>query len=133
MEINKLIRILLIILAVLILILIYLIFSIAKIKAKEREINLLESISKEVANSYEYELHKFDCTDFSKELVRRLKKQGFNAYCVYGTYTPSNYTPHTWVEVDVGNIIQIESTQGYIIPQEDFEEHYTILIKGECL
>ena len=95
--------------------------------------NLVEGIATEVANSKEYELHVYDCTDFSRELAIRLQEEGFNAYCVFGKWDLPEYKLHTWVEINmVNSFIEVESTGGYIIPEHDFQA-YTIKSKGKCL
>ncbi len=95
--------------------------------------NTIMELAKNVSESYEFELHKFDCTDFSEELVKRLKEKGFNAYCVFGRWEIPDYKLHTWVEIDMLNyFIEIEATKGRIISNEDFKE-YAIKSKGKCI
>lgn len=84
----------------------------------------IETIAQEVANSHEYKLNVFDCTDFSKELVNKLKENGYTSRCTAGNYWLSDYTNHTWVSVWInGNRFEIESTNGYFISNEDYKTY----------
>ena len=84
----------------------------------------IESIAQDVANSHEYELHIYDCTDFSRELIKRLKIEGYKAQCTSGNYWLSNYTNHTWVSVWIDNErFEIESTNGNFISKEDYKNY----------
>lgn len=97
---------------------------------------ILESHALEVANSHEYELHVFDCTDFSKELKERLIEEGFNAYCMFGLLPNiEGYQKHTWIEVNyLDNLIEIESTGGFIVSDHYFNEDYIVYNRGgSCL
>lgn len=95
---------------------------------------IIENAAREVANSHEYKLHVFDCTDFSEELVMRLKHFGFDAYCVFGKHKTSDYPLHTWVEVEInGEVIPVESTAGSIISPENYKENYLIKSKRKCV
>jgi hypothetical protein len=93
----------------------------------------IEKIAFDVAIEKEYELHVYDCTEFSEELGKRLRAIGYNAYCVFGRWEIPEYKKHTWIEINIdGELLEVESTGGYIIPEEDFKE-YTIKSKGKCL
>lgn len=97
---------------------------------------ILENYALDVANSHVYELHKFDCTDFSKELKGKLIEDGFNAYCMFGKLpNTEGYKLHTWIEVNyLDNLIEIESTRGFIVSEEQFNEDYRIYNRGgRCL
>lgn len=84
----------------------------------------IESIAQEVANSHEYKLHVFDCTDFSKELVKRLRKEGYKAQCTSGTNSAFDYIKHTWVSIWIENErFEIESTGGYFIDDETYKTY----------
>ena len=84
------------------------------------------------ANEREYKLHYYDCTQFSSNLVKKLKKQGFNAFCVAGFYEPSDYPNHTWVIVEIeGEEYPIESTRGYFIDAKDYT-NYTLNRRNYC-
>lgn len=99
-------------------------------------INLSEIIylANQTSSSHEYEFQKFDCTEFSEELAGKLKEKGYKAYCVYGIYRPGKYPYHTWVEIDLGAVfLEVESTGGFIIGDEDYELNYKQLIKGKCI
>lgn len=85
----------------------------------------------------------YDCSDFSKDVVKELKSKGINGYCVSGYMNPYKVKPtildklkklHTWVEVDInGEIMGIESTGGYMIPKEIYQISYIPHKKGYCL
>ena len=93
----------------------------------------IEKIAFDVAMEREYELHVYDCTEFSEELGKRLRAIGYNAYCVFGRWEVPEYKKHTWVEINIdGELLEVESTGGYIISEEEFKE-YTIKSKGRCL
>jgi hypothetical protein len=86
--------------------------------------NKIIKISKNVSESYIYELHVFDCTDFSKELVDRLKKEGIKSQCTAGNNWAFSYTNHTWVSAWINNDrIEIEATSGEIINNENYESY----------
>jgi|GEM_PF-5300644 len=92
----------------------------------------IESIAQDVANSHEYELHFFDCTDFSKELKNRLRKEGYKAQCSAGTNSAFEYKNHTWISVWINaERFEIESTGGYFISDEDFKT-YEIKWENYC-
>jgi hypothetical protein len=102
------------------------------------KLTLIEDTANIVSNAHEYILNKYDCTDFSRDLKNILIKSNIKAQCVFGTYrsddTIYHFKLHTWVEVndkDLG-LFYIESTGGYIIPNEVFKEHYKIVTKGWC-
>lgn len=77
------------------------------------------------AQSHEYKLHQYDCTQFSKSLVKKLNNLGYKAQCSAGNYLGSEYTNHTWVSVWINDTrYEIESTNGEFIPDYYFEEGY---------
>lgn len=95
---------------------------------KDRDLNksiieLIKDIADNVSN-HEYKLNEYDCTQFSEELVSRLKKIGIKSECISGYY---NYSiPHTWVKVYVNNSeIYIEATGGYIIEDREYKNYET--------
>jgi len=95
--------------------------------------DLVEGIGTQVANETEWELHVYDCTDFSRELAKRLRAEGLDAYCVFGRWEIPDYKKHTWVEIDMGDFfVEVEATSGYIISDYYFK-NYTIKSKGRCL
>jgi len=89
------------------------------------EIKLIKAVARRVSESHEYKLDYFDCTDFSKKLVRELRKEKIKAQCSAGYYLgETNYPEHTWVSVFVGDLrIEVEATGGYIIKDEDYESY----------
>jgi len=96
--------------------------------------NLIEDLAINVSDSHIYQLHKFDCTDFSKELLVRLKEKGIKARCNFGKLKGAKYPLHTWVVVLVGDIeIPVEATGGYLIHPITYNEKYKIIKKNACL
>lgn len=97
------------------------------------KIEQIEEIAREVANSHEYKLNSYDCTDFSSELVKRLKEKGYKAQCTGGYYNlHGERFGHTWVSLWIENQrVEIESTKGYFIDENEFK-NYEIEIEGYC-
>jgi len=104
--------------------------------------DIISQIAQNVSDSHKYIRDKYDCTQFSQELVKRLQAINLTAYCV-GTamyhWEDENktkfdrYLLHTWVEVSYnGTIIPIEATQGYIIDNETYYKDYKITERGMC-
>ena len=87
------------------------------------EKKLIKEAAREVADSREYKLNVFDCTDFSKKLVKELKKEKIKSQCSAGYYLKeTDYLAHTWVSVFIDYLrIEVEATGGYIIPKKVFE------------
>jgi hypothetical protein len=73
----------------------------------------LLTISREVASMREYNYPVWDCSEMSRELVRRLFEKGYmNPKLVHGCFqSTSQRGNHDWVEVT----IWIEATTGRII------------------
>lgn len=98
--------------------------------------NSISAIAKNVSESHEYQLMTYDCTQFSEELVKQLKKQlNLSAYCVTGKVAliDGTWGGHDWVEINLnGDIIPIDATSGEIIIF-DYSSRYKILYKGVCL
>jgi hypothetical protein len=98
--------------------------------------NSISAIAKNISESHEYQLRTYDCTQFSEELVKQLKKQlNLSAYCVTGKAISIDGTwgGHTWVEISInGDIIPIDATSGEIIIFE-YNNRYKPLFKGVCL
>ena len=94
----------------------------------------IEQTAQNVSRSHEYIQNKFDCTEFSQELVKQLQKQNISAYCVWGMYEDEDgIVSHLWVESLINNqTIPVEATGGFIIPQQIYKKYYTILKKGIC-
>jgi len=82
-------------------------------------------IAQDVASSHTYKLHDYDCTNFSMDLVDRLKGIGVKAECTAGNnWDFKDYTNHTWVSAWVnGTRIEIEATGGYIISYEQYKSY----------
>jgi hypothetical protein len=96
--------------------------------------SILEDISWNVSNSNIYS-EQYDCTQFSRELVKQLRADNYSARCIYGAYyNGSQIFSHTWVEVKIGTeIIPIEAVRGYIIGKGEYYAHYQTAFKGFCL
>lgn len=82
-------------------------------------------VAEHLADERGYNEHIYDCSEFSKELVRREKDIGYNARYVVGylhtknevlTNTQDYNNTHAWVEVSV----ILESTNGIAVPVEDY-------------
>jgi len=103
-------------------------FETSEYQIKQELLPVLE----ENANEREYELHVYDCTDFSKSLVKKLTKLGFKAKCMAGSVSHFEYKDHTWVIVEIeGKEYPIESTGGYFINSEEYK-NYTIYWEDYC-
>ena len=72
-----------------------------KLKLDKSPNKIIQETAQKVAENNKYKLHSFDCTDFSKELVGRLKHQNLNAYCIFGVLKNSDYPLHSWVEINL--------------------------------
>jgi len=93
---------------------------------------IISKVAQDVANSHEYILHTYDCTEFSKELVRRLNILGYKSMCLAGNNWNMEYTNHTWVRTIVNNReIEIEATSGFIINNPK-ASGYTIWRENYC-
>lgn len=103
-------------------------------KILEDKLQQIYDISYMNAQEHEYKLHEYDCTEFSKNLLNKLKNKGYKAQCTAGNNWGSDYTNHTWISIWVdGQRFEIESTSGEFIPDEYFEEgYYTIWKEGYC-
>jgi len=93
----------------------------------------LMPILEENANERVYELHVYDCTQFSENLVKKLKEKGFKARCEAGRYLgETNYPDHTWTIVEInGQEFPIEATSGYFIDTESYK-NYKIYYRNYC-
>lgn len=109
-----------------------------KISEQESQIYQIQSlfpfmqIAKNNANAHKWEYGVYDCTDFSRDLILNLQKEGYNAYMKTGFWydlgnnscSLSNYEKfrclHNWVIVEV----PIEATTGGIIPLEIYRRDY---------
>ena len=101
----------------------------------------IERIALNVSSSQEYKVNKYDCTEFSLELVKRLKDINVSAYCIFGVLkgdyeigSKTLHNPlHSWVGVDINNETYfIEATGGYIVADDELEK-YKVVKKGVCL
>lgn len=95
----------------------------------------IENIAWNVSGSHEFVGGKYDCSQFSAELVSQLKNENISAYCVSGLSNVGGvWGGHTWVEISFNNeTIPVEATGGYIIDNETYQKNYEIVKKGYCL
>lgn len=102
----------------------------------------ISSVADNVSNSHEYKINKYDCTDFSRDLVKELNRTwNVSAYCVFGIikgeFAGNGYklfNPlHTWVGINIsGTEYYIEATAGYIVPNNSMN-NYKMIKRGICL
>jgi hypothetical protein len=93
----------------------------------------IQEIALDNANQ-SYNLYTHDCSEFTLDLVNRLKEINVSAYCVMGFYhSPSIFSAHEWVEVIInGETFFIEATDGTFIPEKTFEREYIPVRRGLC-
>lgn len=72
-----------------------------------------------VAEANDYQKGLYDCTQYSKELFRRLDNDGYEPQFCYGKYKGYN---HDWVKL--GRMTVIEATTGTFIPPKEYERDY---------
>jgi transglutaminase-like putative cysteine protease len=101
------------------------------------KLQVIEQSATKIYEATEYVIHVYDCTEFSRDLVKELRANNISARCVFGAYQEDRYHRywHTWVEVydkDFDNKFYVEATGGYIIPEDEFKEHYEISAWGVC-
>ena len=83
-------------------------------------------------NGKTYILHKYDCTDFSRDLIRSLKQAGYKAQCTAGNLWTADYTNHTWTSVWIDERrFEIESTNGEFITPKQYES-YEVNWENKC-
>jgi hypothetical protein len=100
----------------------------------------ITSIAEDFFNNHTYILYKYDCTQFSRDLVKLLKKEKLDAYCISGFTWVRNENNtiikksfHTWVEVNTSNkLIEVEATGGYIISEDEYKYEYVEITKRLC-
>ena len=94
---------------------------------------MFEKIAERVASDYEYEIHVFDCTEFSKELYNRLEYTGYEDIKIMIGCQTINKTSeladfdncHAWVVLTLGpEEIYIESTTGEIKTKKYFNDKF---------
>ncbi len=108
------------------------------LKIPTKQINPLEEVERiayTVAHEREYQYQVYDCTSFSRTLVRRLTEKGYNATCVYGYYIENSvwHPLHDWVLLYLDNKeYPIEATGGYFIDENTYNERYRIIKIGVC-
>jgi hypothetical protein len=94
----------------------------------------IEQISLNISN-HQYIKGYYDCTEFSISLWQELKKINISSYCVLGRIKENGkWYSHAWIEVIIDNqIIPIEATGGFIIPDDIYIANYRVLKRGFCL
>lgn len=109
--------------------------NLINIECQEHILTEINQILFNVSN-HEYIKYKYDCTEFSSELVKQLNNSNLSAYCVFGYFieNQSIYHLHTWVELNLnGEILPLEATGGYIIDNLTYNTYYRSLKKGFCV
>jgi uncharacterized membrane protein YhdT len=101
-------------------------------------LEIIEETAINISDSREYKLGFYDCTQFSRDLVKALKEKNISAYCVSGFFKKNiqgfSGFGHTWVEVNLSDeIIPIEATGGYIIDEQVYEYYYVDKLRGYCI
>jgi len=97
-----------------------------------KEIRKIKEIAYWNAQEEEYELHVYDCTQFSENLVKKLKAEGYEAQCTAGNNWAFDYTNHTWVSVWINGVrLEIESTTGELLTTEKYKT-YEVKWEGRC-
>ncbi len=92
----------------------------------------VKKLMNENIDGKEYILHKYDCTEFSNNLVISLKKAGYKAQCTAGNNWDFEYTNHTWTSVWInGKRFEIESTTGEFINPKEYET-YEVYWENKC-
>lgn len=94
--------------------------------------NLAKILSIAENNSgHEFTNDIYDCTQFSQDLVNKLKVENIESYCVSGFW---DVYSHTWVEIRIdGKFRGLEATTGKLINEDEYWKHYFIIFKGFCL
>lgn len=64
----------------------------------------------------------YDCDNISRELVRRLQLQGFDAQYVEGWFNDTIYGYHAWVSIN----LLIEATTGELVRVEDYNKYQKV-------
>ena len=87
----------------------------------------------ELNSNHEYILDEYDCTQFSDELVKDLKKEGWKAEKIIGYYYDDGENDcgdskethdcmHEWTILE----IPIESVYGYVIEPDVYDTYYSL-------
>lgn len=95
------------------------------------EQGLLKQFMSSVSDQYDYEINKYDCTQFANELARRLQNKGFDAETKFITVDCSSSLwnqeqcedyngGHRIVEIDD---LYLEPTTGDIIDPQNYEDY----------
>jgi hypothetical protein len=93
-----------------------------KTEKPELDIDKVSRIATQVASEHEYDEERYNCVNFSKELVRRLKLANYSAHTVTGY---KNNEPHMWVEIKKP-FIRIEATTGEFISDRKYKSSYSL-------
>ncbi|MFC1591254.1 hypothetical protein ACFL43_01890 [Thermodesulfobacteriota bacterium] len=95
--------------------------------------NYFQRLADKVAGSHEYKLHEYDCTEFSEDLVRNLKAEGWKKSsvimikvdCESGVINKEQCyaTKGKHDIVEINQPLYIEATSGNIIQPKDYEAY----------
>lgn len=75
-----------------------------------------------------YDMETYNCQNFSKELIKKLAEEGYEAYYIEGeVFSPEDnkFHGHAFVKL----CVFVEATSGEILKPEDFEKNYIIYEK----
>jgi hypothetical protein len=88
----------------------------------------LQQIAENNSNEHEYVLNKYDCTEFSKQLIVRLKDAGYNAkFCEGYSDFNGQKSLHNWIKIES---VYVEATSGKIIEPDYYAIHYSKEVCG---
>jgi hypothetical protein len=94
--------------------------------ANQSELSQLQRIAQDNAKEHNYVRDKYDCTEFSLQLIQRLKDAGYSAsLCLGMANLQGKNALHNWVRVDT---VFVEATSGEIIDPALYSSHYS----GTC-
>jgi len=86
-------------------------------------------------SDHEYILDEYDCTEFSRQLLKDLRKFGWKTELVQGYFYPDgsnecsdekNLCMHDWVIVEV----PVESVKGIVIEPDVYDTYYSLNRRG---
>lgn len=77
-------------------------------------------IAQNMVEEHKYDFDRYNCDDFSRELIRRLEDYGWEAKYCYGKVSWNDQYYHAWVLVEV----PIEATSGKVIEPNRYAKDY---------
>jgi len=87
-------------------------------------------IAREIADANDYVLHEYDCTQFTADLIKTLRKNGYRAYreittvdCDSGLFDEEICKRFGGVHEVTRLHVYIESVTGEIIPTERYKDY----------